>query len=221
MTKTLPNPKRQSFLLKTRLKKDFDLLTDVEAGKLIKAIFAYEETGEFSKLPRILSFLLRTISYDLDNDKDRYSAKVEANRANGLKGGRPRNKPKKPTGLTGLKNKPKKANNNNSINNSINNNINNNNLERKKKSLTLKEKKFSKIEDVTESVMQELASRYDLPMGTIRRKLEAVRLYEEANNKNYKNYKAVLNLWLLRDIEKLSSSQKNYANRKTAYYKPE
>ena len=82
-----------------------DELSDEEAGQLFKAIRAYEVGDKL-----LLSGLMKAIFTPFKNNTDRaklaYTATVEANKANGLKGGRP--KRNKANGLKPNRNNPDK-----------------------------------------------------------------------------------------------------------------
>jgi hypothetical protein len=115
---------KTNFLLYKDFKPNIDILTDEQAGKLFKAVFAYvngrvepnfEEDGML-----IATFTM--LKTTLERDLKKYKLIVERNRKNGSNGGRPPNKdketqsvndkPKKPSGLTGNPknpNEPKKA----------------------------------------------------------------------------------------------------------------
>jgi len=79
-------------------------------------------------------------------------------------------------------------------------------------------KDFSKIEDITEPVIQKLAEKYGVTTKYVEGKIEDMQDYTASTGKKYKDYKATLNLWIRRDKEKLSNSPKHYAAGKTAYY---
>jgi hypothetical protein len=104
------NNSKNSFLLYVEQEELFNELSNEEAGKLIKAIYHYEKTGEILPLNSVTRIIMISIKQALDRNRERYQKKLEANRINGQKGGRPKknnpNKPKKPTGLNGLNKKP-------------------------------------------------------------------------------------------------------------------
>ena len=82
-----------------------DDLSDEQAGQLFKAIRKYEANGE-----EVLSGLMKAIFTPFKNNSDRatlaYNAICEANKANGLKGGRPKREDN-PIGLNETEQKPK------------------------------------------------------------------------------------------------------------------
>lgn len=67
-------------------------LPDDEAGKLFKSLFPYgreEIKPDFDNSPA-LAMAFDILSMAIDRDKERYVRRCEANRENGLKGGRPK-----------------------------------------------------------------------------------------------------------------------------------
>ncbi len=94
---------RTSFLLHMDSLAILDKLNNEQAGQLLKAMHNYH-LGKVVHLPFELDLAFHSFEQQFSRDKDAYTRKVEANKANGLKGGRP--KAKEPSGLI---EKPKKA----------------------------------------------------------------------------------------------------------------
>lgn len=67
----------------------FEHLTDEESGQLIKAIIAYNKGEEYS-LKGALNALFIMFKNEIDRTKETYETKCLKNKANGLKGGRPK-----------------------------------------------------------------------------------------------------------------------------------
>lgn len=111
---------KDSFILYQEHKEIFEMLTDEEAGKLIKAIFEYEKTGRLLELDKSLKLAFIPIKNDLDRNKEKYEKIVKRNKENGKKGGRPKN-PKNPVDYLGYLEKPKKADNDNEYDNEYDN----------------------------------------------------------------------------------------------------
>lgn len=97
----------------------FEYLSVEQAGRLIRAIYAYERRDEepgFSD-DALLDITWKTnVKLKVDHNKQRYQEVVEARRQAGKQGGRPRNeenqtKPKKANGFLENQTKPKKADN--------------------------------------------------------------------------------------------------------------
>jgi len=89
----------------------FDELTDEEAGKLVKHLFRYVNDQNPDAPDRVTKLLFAPIKATLKRDLQKWLNRVEANRDNGLKGGRPKkqNNPKKPNGLSQKPNNPTKG----------------------------------------------------------------------------------------------------------------
>ena len=85
-------------------------LTDEQAGKLFKAIRDYQLNGEIY-CDQQTELILFPFQSQFDRDNESYLKMVERNKNNGSKGGRPSKQTitKKPNGLNGLNNKPKKG----------------------------------------------------------------------------------------------------------------
>lgn len=96
--------RKKSFLLLLEYQDVIEALSNEDAGLLIKAIYKYEATGEVVDLPPVVKIAFIPIKNKLDENRDKYEAKCELNRANGNKGGRPKNEtegnPKKPNGFS-------------------------------------------------------------------------------------------------------------------------
>jgi hypothetical protein len=104
------NDKKKSFLLYLDTLEILHKLTDEQAGKLLKAFLAYHSGQDFNLDP-MLDLVFFSFQAQFERDGVKYNSIVERNRNNGSKGGRPKNpaKAKKPSGLSGNPNKPKKA----------------------------------------------------------------------------------------------------------------
>ncbi len=81
---------KASFLIYLDYQEQFELLTDEQAGQLIKAIIKYEKTGEIVELDGMTKMAFSFIKTQLDRDREKYQAKCEKNRENAKKGGRPK-----------------------------------------------------------------------------------------------------------------------------------
>lgn len=91
-----------SFVLYTDQKDVVRKLTDEQAGKLLKGLYYYAETGDFPKLDITLDLVITSFLTTINRDKKKYDRRCETSAINGRLGGRP----KKPNeNLT----KPKKA----------------------------------------------------------------------------------------------------------------
>ena len=87
---------KKSFVLYNDYGKVFEMLTDEEAGKLIKHLFAYVNNKDTELEDRLLKLTFEPIKLQLMRDNKKYEAICERNRNNGKKGGRPKKNPKNP-----------------------------------------------------------------------------------------------------------------------------
>ena len=62
---------KDSFILYLEQKQIFEMLTNEEAGQLIKAIFEYEDTGQIVRLDRSLQIAFLPIKSALDRNKEK------------------------------------------------------------------------------------------------------------------------------------------------------
>jgi hypothetical protein len=101
---------KKSFVLYTDQRSYFDKLNDQEAGQLIKHIFSYVNDENPNPVDRIIDLSFEPIKLQLKRDLIKYESISDRNKLNGKLGGRPKQEePKKPTGLFGNPDKPKKA----------------------------------------------------------------------------------------------------------------
>lgn len=99
---------KKSFILYTDQAELVDSLTDVQAGKLIKAIYKFSR-GEEIKLDQLTKTAFLSFKQTLVRDLEKWEKVRERNIVNGKMGGRPRlnktqnnpEKPKKPSGYFG------------------------------------------------------------------------------------------------------------------------
>ena len=112
---------KKSFVLYTDQRSYFDKLNDQEAGQLIKHIFSYVNDENPNAVDRIIDLSFEPIKLQLKRDLVKYESISNRNKSNGKLGGRPKQEePKKPTGLSGNPNKPKKADTDNDTDTDIN-----------------------------------------------------------------------------------------------------
>ena len=72
---------KNSFILYTEQKAVIDKLTDEQAGRLIKAIYAHE-TGEEMELDAILDLVITPFLTSLERNTEKYQKRVETNKKN-------------------------------------------------------------------------------------------------------------------------------------------
>lgn len=66
--------------------------SDEEVGRMVRAMLTYTATGEIPLFDGNERFIWPTIKAQIDRDEAAYQERCEKNRANGAKGGRPKNK---------------------------------------------------------------------------------------------------------------------------------
>ena len=81
--------RKRSFPCYLDYKKPLEQLTDAECGKLLRAMFEYEETGALPDFTGALAMAFSFISAQMDRDRAAYEEKCRKNAENGAKGGRP------------------------------------------------------------------------------------------------------------------------------------
>ena len=64
---------------------------DEEIGRMVRAMLIYTATGEIPLFDGNERFIWPTLKAQIDRDKAAYQERCEKNRANGAKGGRPKN----------------------------------------------------------------------------------------------------------------------------------
>ena len=119
---------KESFILYLEQQEVFEMLSDEEAGKLIKAIFEYEKTGKIINLDKALQIAFIPIKSSLDRNKEKYNKVVERNKKNIEKRWKKENT-KNTTGKNGINTNTKNTDNDNdsdNVNDNDNEDIDNN-----------------------------------------------------------------------------------------------
>lgn len=80
---------KNSFVLYVDTAPQFEMLSDEQAGRVIKAVFAYAGSGEVKDLDGVEQFMFAGLKAQLDRDYKKWLKVCERNRENGAKGGRP------------------------------------------------------------------------------------------------------------------------------------
>lgn len=89
---------RKSFIIHKDSLDILDQLTDEQAGKLFKAIFSYQKTGDFAELDQFTKIILTPFISQFKRDEEKWFNVVERNKANIAK----RWNTKNTTGKTGI-----------------------------------------------------------------------------------------------------------------------
>ena len=114
---------KSSFILYTNYHEILKDLSDEDAGILFKAILEYKALGEIGELPSHLNLAFKFIKNQFDLDDKKYKEFAEKQKANGLKGGRPKKEenPKNPKNPTVFSETQKSLNDND--NDNVNDNV--------------------------------------------------------------------------------------------------
>lgn len=65
-------------------------LSDAEFGRLVRAALEYSYAGTTRQLSGNERILFKTVKFQIDRDSEKYEKVCERNKANGQKGGRPK-----------------------------------------------------------------------------------------------------------------------------------
>ena len=86
--------KMPNFILSLKSKKSIHRMTDEEAGQLLKLLFDYADDETFqpdeNKYNNSVLMMYDSIIPTIDENREKYVRKVERNRKQGIKGGRPK-----------------------------------------------------------------------------------------------------------------------------------
>lgn len=80
---------KKSFILYTEYREQIEMLNNEQAGQLMKAIFSYEAGYDPEITDPMAGLLFSVMKRFLDENREKYNNKCEANHENGKKGGRP------------------------------------------------------------------------------------------------------------------------------------
>ena len=180
---------KKSFVLYTDVHFTVQKLTDEQAGKLFKHILSYvnDENPVIDDL--ILQIAFEPIKQSLKRDLKRYEAMCLKNRINGVKGGRPKGKAKKPNGLIKNPNNP-----NGPDSDSDSDSDSDNDRRRKKKN------KYSDFVSLTEKEYQKLIEGHGEKNTQLF--IEILNNYKGSTGKRYKSdYLTILN-WVIDKAKK-------------------
>ena len=127
MAKTADKTEKRSFILYTQHREQVNMLTNEQAGELLKAVYEYADTGEAQVTDPMVSMMLAFLRQQMDIDRKRYEETCEKRREAGKKGGRPKTAKQQPellpeyseepNGFTRKHSKAKKADNENEYDN--------------------------------------------------------------------------------------------------------
>ena len=111
---------KKSFLAYCDWIETFEALPDEKAGQFVKHIFRYVKKLDTETDEILINSDFANIKQALKRDLRKYESICERNKINGAKGGRPKiEEPKKPSGLSGNPEEPKKPDTDNDTDNDI------------------------------------------------------------------------------------------------------
>ena len=82
-------------------------------------------------------------------------------------------------------------------------------------SINPKKKSYSAIKDISQEELNEIAQNYKVSLGFVSLQFEKLRNYCEANRVTYKNYKAALRNFVLRDLQKSVERRNDETNKQS------
>ncbi len=104
---------KDSFIIYTKFEEQISLLSDAQAGVLLRALMNYQSGKELPEMDGMTNIVFTTIRQQIDFDNKKYQDICEKNKTNGAQGGRPAktlmdkwDKPKKPNGFSENPTKP-------------------------------------------------------------------------------------------------------------------
>ena len=197
---------KESFILYLEHQAVFEMLTDEQAGQLIKNIFEYEKTGQVPKMEQMLNVAFVPIKQDLDKNRAKYEKVVERNKKNIEK--RWQNKlpdnTKNTTGKNGIPNDTKNTDNDNENDNDYDNDIScsDNNIlgdscvDGLKNIINFYNNNINPITPFALETLNDYAKEMETELIIL-----AMQKAVDANVRNIKYIKAILNSWSNKGIK--------------------
>lgn len=197
---------KESFILYLEHQAVFEMLTDAQAGQLIKNIFEYEKTGQVPKMEQMLNVAFIPIKQDLDKNRAKYEKVVERNKKNIEK--RWQNKlpdnTKNTTGKNGIPDNTKNTDNDNEYDNEYDNDIScsDNNIlgdscvDGLKNIINFYNNNINPITPFALETLNDYAKEMETELIIL-----AMQKAVDANVRNIKYIKAILNSWSNKGIK--------------------
>lgn len=197
---------KESFILYLEHQAVFEMLTDAQAGQLIKNIFEYEKTGQVPKMEQMLNVAFVPIKQDLDKNRAKYEKVVERNKKNIEK--RWQNKltddTKNTTGKNGIPDDTKNTDNDNEYDNEYDNDIScsDNNIlgdscvDGLKNIINFYNNNINPITPFALETLNDYAKEMETELIIL-----AMQKAVDANVRNIKYIKAILNSWSNKGIK--------------------
>lgn len=211
------NVAKDSFILYTEQRAVIEKLSDEQAGKLIKAIYEYVETEQMPELDAMLDIVIIPFRQSLDRNKEKWEDVKEKRREAGKLGAeiKKQKKAKEANANFAKSEKAKQAVNvNDSVNVNVNENVN----------VVVDEQSDSCVDEVVDFYNNNIGSissyafqvlkDYEQDMGA-ELVVYAMQKAVEANARNIRYIKAILNSWSKKGIKSLYEAKEEGKENKT------
>ena len=202
---------KDSFILYLDQQEIFEMLTDEQAGQLIKNIFLYERTGQMPKMDKMLNLAFVPIMQILDKNRRKYDEKCKKNKENIEKRWNKNNtvvyeRKKTNTNYTDNDNDSDNDNDNeydNELTTTVVNNVSDSCVDGLQKVIDFYNNNIGALTPYGLEVLQDYAKEIE-PEAII----YAMQISVEADKRNIKYIKAILNNWSKKGIKTLIEAQK-------------
>lgn len=207
---------KDTFILYTEQKEVIDKLSDEQAGKLIKAIYEYVETGEMPKLDSVLDLVIIPFKQNLDRNADKYE-ETKKKRSEAGKLGAEIKKQKQAKQANAKFANNKQANQAVNVNDNVNVNVNEDLLlekENKEKEEKLQQRFIECLNSFNENAISECIAYLDkLPFEVIEYVLKKT---SGISNPNWNYADTILEDYYkkgINTIEKVRAEENKYKNK--------
>ena len=211
---------KKGFMLYADQQELFNQLSNEQAGELIKHVFSYVNDENPKTDSLIINLAFTPIKQQLKRDLKKWEQRADRSRENGAKGGRPL-KPKEPSGLSGLQNKPKEpVTVNVNVTDTVNVNDNVNVKEKDINTILLSEIKISDVEDKLKDYFEIAKAFQGLFIKNLTEKNSS---YVNQKNAKFGNYVDPIRLMMTKDEitkEQLTSVFKYLDSPQGEFWKP-
>ena len=198
---------KDSFILYLDQQEIFEMLTDEQAGQLIKNIFLYERTGQMPKMDKMLTLAFVPIMQILDKNRRKYDDKCKKNKENIEKRWNKKNTvvyecKKTNTNYTDNDNDSDNEYDN-ELTTTVVNNVSDSCVDGLQNVIDFYNNNIGAITPYGLEVLQDYAK--EMEPGAI---IYAMQISVEADKRNIKYIKAILNNWSNKGITTLIEAQK-------------
>lgn len=198
---------KDSFILYLDQQEIFEMLTDEQAGQLIKNIFLYERTGQMPKMDKMLTLAFVPIMQILDKNRRKYDDKCKKNKENIEKRWNKKNTvvyecKKTNTNYTDNDNDSDNEYDN-ELTTTVVNNVSDSCVDGLQNVIDFYNNNIGVITPYGLEVLQDYAK--EMEPGAI---IYAMQISVEADKRNIKYIKAILNNWSKKGITTLIEAQK-------------